>query len=105
MSRLLDVVGGGLDDDHAVARPVEGEATAGHLARHLPRVLARVPQVDREAHGARVALDLRAQDADALDLGDAVTGDRGGGADALQLRLGGEVANGLEELRWGEEDE
>jgi hypothetical protein len=93
MGRLLDVLGVELDDDHAVARRVEGEATAGHLARHLPRVLARVPQVDREAHGARVALDLRAQDADALDLGDAVTGDRGGGADALQLGLGGEVAH------------
>ena len=55
------------DDDHAVRRGVEREAAAGHRAGDLPGVAAGVAQVDRQANAVAVALDLGAEDADAVE--------------------------------------
>src|SRR3954464_6876969 len=91
MRRRLDVLLGQAHYDHAVRGGVEREAAAGHRAGDLPRVAARVAQVDREPHATGVGFYFWAENTNTLELGDAVASDRGGNADALQGRLGGEV--------------
>ena len=95
---------GQADDDHAVRRGVEREAAAGHRAGDLPGVAAGVAQVDRQANAVGVALDLGAEDADAVELGDPVAGDRGGGAEAFEARLRGEVRAGAQGFGCREEE-
>src|SRR3954463_6480413 len=96
MRRRLDVLLGQAHYDHAVRGGVEREAAAGHRAGDLPRIAARVAQVDREPHATGVGFDFWAENTNTLELRDPVTCDRGCGADALQGGLGGEVRGAVD---------